>query len=160
MFNRIMASIEEEIKSRFHNNRNKALVNLIYTANWITSDLDCFLKKRGLTSQQYNMLRILRGAYPEPVSLKYVRERMLDKMSDVSRMTEKLARKGLIDRRQSEEDRRIVNVIINERGLALLQSADCDIEQMEARFNALNADELLQLNYLLDKLRTACKTGC
>ncbi|MCS7017775.1 MAG: MarR family transcriptional regulator [Cytophagales bacterium] len=152
-----MASIEEEIKSRFQNDRHKALVNLIYTANWVTSDLDCFLKKHQLTSQQYNMLRILRGAHPEPVSLKYIRERMLDKMSDVSRMTEKLAKKGYIDRWQSEDDRRIVNVIINKRGLALLKLADQDVLQIEAKFGVLSNEEVLQLNYLLDKLRTAGK---
>jgi DNA-binding MarR family transcriptional regulator len=152
-----MASIEEEIKSRFQNERHKASVNLIYTANWATSELDSFLKKHALTSQQYNMLRILRGAHPEPVSLKYIRVRMLDKMSDVSRMVEKLANRGYIDRWRSEEDRRVVNIVINAQGLDLLKAADHDVKRMEARFGALTPEELVQLNALLDKLRTESK---
>ncbi|WP_448519391.1 MarR family winged helix-turn-helix transcriptional regulator [Rhodoflexus sp.] len=149
-----MASIEEEIQGRFQNDRHKSLVNLIYTANWINSELDNFLKKHNITSQQYNMLRILRGAYPKPVSLKYVRVRMLDKMSDVSRMADKLEDKGYINRWQCDDDRRIVNVVINERGMQLLKSADEDVRRIEARFGALQAEELVQLNCLLDKLRT------
>ncbi|WP_250630801.1 MarR family winged helix-turn-helix transcriptional regulator [Rhodoflexus caldus] len=152
-----MASIEEEIQSRFQNDRHKASVNLIYTANWATSELDSFLKKHALTSQQYNMLRILRGAYPEPVSLKYIRVRMLDKMSDVSRMVEKLATRGYIDRWRSDDDRRIVNILINEQGLALLKAADHDVKRMEARFGALTPEELVLFNTLLDKLRTESK---
>jgi DNA-binding MarR family transcriptional regulator len=149
-----MASIEEEIKSRFQNDWHKASVNLIYTANWTTSELDSFLKKHDLTSPQYNMLRILRGAYPNPVSLKYIRVRMLDKMSDVSRMVMKLAKKGYIDRWRSNDDRRIVNIVINDKGLALLKVADADVRRIEARFGALTPDELVQFNNLLDKLRT------
>lgn len=149
-----MASIEEEIQSRFQNERHKASVNLIYTANWITSDLDAFLKKHDLTSQQYNVLRILRGAQPEPVSLKYIRMRMLDKMSDVSRITDKLAQKGYIDRWQSEDDRRIMNILINENGLALLNAADNDVLRIQARFGVLTDAELTEFNRLLDKLRT------
>ncbi len=152
-----MASIEEEIQSRFQNDRHKALVNLIYTANWAISELDSCLKEHALTSQQYNMLRILRGAYPEPVSLKYIRVRMLDKMSDVSRMVEKLATRGYIDRWRSDDDRRIVNIVINEQGLTLLKAADYEVKRMETQFGALTPEELVLFNTLLDKLRTESK---
>ncbi|MCS6966960.1 MAG: MarR family transcriptional regulator [Cytophagales bacterium] len=149
-----MARIEEEIYGRFQSEEHKASVNLVYTGNWINSTLDNLLKKYDLTSQQYNMLRILRGAYPEPVSLKYVRMRMLDKMSDVSRMADKLFRKGCIDRWQSTYDRRIVNIRINQQGLVLLQQADKEVALIESCFTVLNTEELKQLNHLLDKLRT------
>jgi DNA-binding MarR family transcriptional regulator len=145
--------IEEEIHSRFRNDRHKAGVNLIYTSNWFSDQISGLLKRYELTMQQYNVLRILRGIAPQPVSVKYIRERMLDKMPDVSRMVEKLREKGLVDRHECPEDRRNVNITITQAGLDLLGSVDPDLEIGEEIFQQLSDQEVAQFNLLLDKLR-------
>jgi DNA-binding MarR family transcriptional regulator len=145
--------IEEEIHSRFRNDRHKAGVNLIYTTNWFSDKISHLLKGYQLTMQQYNVLRILRGIAPQPVSVKYIRERMLDKMPDVSRMVEKLREKGLVDRHECPEDRRNVNITITQHGLDLLSTVDPDVEVGEDVFQQLSDQEVALLNLLLDKLR-------
>jgi DNA-binding MarR family transcriptional regulator len=146
--------LENEIKSRFKNDRHKAGVNIIFTANWYSGHVSAMLKCHGLTLQQYNILRILRGIHPEPVSVKYIRERMLDKMSDVSRVVEKLREKQLVNRDECEADRRNVDITINKQGLSLLKKIDKEMLKIEQLFDSLTEEELLQLNMLLDKLRT------
>jgi DNA-binding MarR family transcriptional regulator len=145
--------IEEEIHSRFRNDRHKAGVNLIYTTNWFSDKISHLLKGYQLTMQQYNVLRILRGIAPQPVSVKYIRERMLDKMPDVSRMVEKLREKGLVDRHECPEDRRNVNITITQQGLDVLSTVDPDVEVGEDVFQQLSDQEVALLNLLLDKLR-------
>ena len=114
--------LEDEIKQRsFKSPQQKLALNLIYTTNWLTRHYDHFFKDLDLTTQQYNVLRILRGQYPAPCALKLVKERMLDRMSDASRIIDKLVAKGYVMRGQCKSDRRSVNLLISEEGQALLK---------------------------------------
>jgi DNA-binding MarR family transcriptional regulator len=146
--------IEEEISQlKFRNNNHKSAVNVIYTFNWLYEKHMELLKPFGLTIQQFNILRILRGQHPKPANVKLLKERMMDKMSDASRLVEKLRAKGLVDRRICDKDRRNVDVLITEDGLKLLEN----IDEHETEFDKLTAnlsnDEMDQLNNLLDKMR-------
>ncbi len=113
-----------------------------------------FFKTHQITRQQYNVLRILRGSYPKPLNINIIKERMLDKMSDASRIVERLRIKGLIDRCQSSQDRRAVEIKISEKGLSLLSHTDSNVTQFDDLLSSLNDDELDQINHLLDKIRS------
>lgn len=146
--------LEDEIRQKkFANNRQKAIVNIIYTNNWVVYRQAGLLKYFNITLQQYNILRILRGQHPAPVTIKLIKERMLDKMSDASRIVEKLRVKGLIDRSICTGDRRNVDVVINKKGLDLLAEIDKRNIEMDNLMSNLTDDELVLLNNLLDKLR-------
>lgn len=129
------------------------MLNLVYTTNWITSKHASFFKDLDITSQQYNVLRILRGQHPNPCSIKLIKERMLDRMSDASRIVDKLNTKKLVLRRECPNDRRSVDVVITEKGLELLKSLDHVDDISVQTLKALTADEVNTLNELLDKLR-------
>jgi DNA-binding MarR family transcriptional regulator len=146
--------LEEEIaQTSFRTKKHKAIVNLVYTFNWLYEKHTKLLKPYGLTLQQYNVLRILRGQYPKPATVKLLKERMLDKMSDASRLVEKLRVKGLIDRNICPNDRRNVDVFINEKGLKLLDKIDKAEEDFGYLVSNLKREEIDSLNSLLDKLR-------
>lgn len=146
--------LEDEIsQKKFKSEYHKAGVNILYTNNWLLYRQSGVLKKQGITSQQYNILRILRGQLPLPASIKTIRERMLDKMSDASRIVEKLRLKGLVERKVSERDRRNVDVLITEKGLQLLQALDQLDELFTSYLRNLSESEVVTLNELLDKLR-------
>lgn len=147
-----MAALEDEIQqASFSSPFQKAMVNLIFTGNWIHSEHGAFFKEYGLTVQQFNVLRILRGQHPEPASVSLIIERMLDKMSNASRIVERLRKKGLVERRVCDSDRRQVDVMITKAGLDLLGEMD----ENTTRFSKPNLapEEIDQLNLLLDKLR-------
>ncbi len=129
------------------------MVNLLYTTNWLNAQYDCFFKHSDITIQQYNVLRILRGQHPNPSNIKLIKERMLDRMSDASRIVDKLNTKGLLIRRECPNDRRSVDVIITDKGLELLQSLDYIDESAKQLFKSLSSEEIKQLNHLLNKLR-------
>ena len=146
--------LEEEIfQKKFINEYHKANVNIVYTYNWLMNYQIQNLKPYGITMQQYNILRILRGQHPNPATIKLIKERMLDKMSDASRLVEKLRVKGLADRNICSHDRRNVDVCITEKGLKLLTEMDKFSNQIEKKFSNLNEKEIKKLNDLLDKLR-------
>lgn len=146
--------IEDEIKqSAFKNEYAKLLVNLLFTGNWIHHYNKKFLKKYSLSPEQYNVLRILRGQHPKPASINMLNDRMLDKMSNVSRLVEKLRIKDLIIRKESENDRRQVDIFITDKGLDLLSKIDLEIPYVEKQFHNLSEEEATMLNNLLDKLR-------
>jgi DNA-binding MarR family transcriptional regulator len=146
--------LEEAIsQGTFRSRKHKAIVNLIYTFNWLYEKHTCRLKPYGLTIQQYNILRILRGQIPNPATVKLLKERMLDKMSDASRLVEKLRIKGLITRKICPDDRRNVDVAINEKGLKLLEKIDKAEDDFTYLADNLKGSEIDDLNYLLDKLR-------
>lgn len=146
--------IEEAInQKKFKNEFQKATVNLVYTHNWVNNKFKKFLKTFGITQQQFNVLRILRGQFPEPISTSTIRKRMLDKMSDASRIVDRLYKKGLVERQVCPTDKRLVDVIINEKGLGLLSEIDEHQEEMDFAKNGLTAEEALQLSDLLDKMR-------
>jgi len=146
--------LEKEIsQKKFRNDTHKLGVNLVYTFNWLNALNIALLKPYKITGQQFNVLRILRGQHPNPVNIKLIRERMLDKMSDASRIVEKLRVKGYIERNISADDRRACDVKITEKGLKLLADIDKLDPEFEKNFSALEENEIKELNRLLDKLR-------
>lgn len=147
--------LEEEIKQKqFKSEFEKGAVNIIYTYNWIDSKNKDFFKNYDITPQQYNILRILRGQHPKPSTVNLLKERMLDKMCDASRMTERLRLKNLVERQICSADRRSVDVVITKNGLDLLNQIDKDILDFhQMLFAHLSTEEMSQLNILLDKLR-------
>lgn len=145
--------IQDEIKGRFRNDYHKAVINLIYTSNYINNRFVNFLKKHGLTSQQYNVLRVLRGFGPEPRSNDFLKERMLDKSSDMSRIVERLFKKRLVERAENTNDRRRKDIRITQKGLNLLdQMNECE-KEVDTLLSNLSPEELVQFNQLLDKIR-------
>lgn len=147
--------LEDELKQvrPFASERQKAMVNIMFTNGWLNDHFREFMKPFGLTHQQYNVLRILRGSDPRPLSTSCIRDRMIDRMSDASRIVDRLFRKGLVNRVPSPRDRRLVEVRISEEGLRLLSLIDKDAETMHGGMGALTEEELRQLNSLLDRLR-------
>lgn len=147
--------IEEAIKQKkFNSEIEKLVVNLIYTGNWVIGINAKALKSLGLTTQQYNVMRILKGQHPKPAPVSLVNERMLDKMSNASRLIEKLRQKGLVDRTTCANDRRQVDVNLTEKGLALLKVANAAMKDAHSTIESLSNAEAKTLNDLLDKLRT------
>ncbi|MFM9052640.1 MAG: MarR family winged helix-turn-helix transcriptional regulator [Bacteroidota bacterium] len=147
--------LEDEIHQKsFGSEGHKLAVNIIFTYNWLHSHHSDFLKNYGLSLQQYNVLRILRGMNGEPVSVKTVRERMLDRMSDVSRIIEKLRTKGWVKRTTCEEDRRACDVSITQKGLDLLKQIDSEFHEVESLLDRLDDERKRELNALLDALRS------
>jgi DNA-binding MarR family transcriptional regulator len=146
--------LEKEIAStKFESNHHKAVINLLYTYGWVTNLLRKQFDKYQLTMQQYNILRILRGQYPQPATINLLKERMLDKMSDASRIVERLVQKGFVSRCTNEKDRRAVDIMINEKGLEILKTLDLELNINNILKNNLNDEEAVQLNVLLDKMR-------
>lgn len=146
--------IEKEIYNRkFENSHQKVVVNLLYTYGWITNLLRLRLNKHNITLQQYNILRILRGQYPNPATINILKERMLDKMSDASRIVERLVQKDLVKRCVSNKDRRAVDILISQKGLDILQKLDNEISIKDMLSNNLNEEEAIALSGLLDKMR-------
>ena len=146
--------IEEEIKQKkFKDDYQKLVVNLLYTSNWMNAQFELLFKNSGITLQQYNVLRILRGQYPKPSSIKLIKERMLDRMSDASRIVDKLVLIKLVIRNQCPNDRRSVDVVISEDALNLLQTMDVLDEKAKEILKSLSKTEIIVLNDLLDKLR-------
>jgi DNA-binding MarR family transcriptional regulator len=147
--------LEEEIKQEkgFKSQRHKAVVNIMFTDGWVRAKLSSILKPHKLTNQQYNVLRILRGSHPEPLSTSNIRSRMLDKMSDASRIVDRLFKKGLLERQTCATDKRLVDVSISEKGLALLDKIDEAMNTFDQNLDAISEEEAQALNDILDKLR-------
>ncbi|MDQ3072370.1 MAG: MarR family transcriptional regulator [Bacteroidota bacterium] len=146
--------LEKEIKQKkFRSETHKAVINIIFTASWINSHNARLLKPYDISSQQFNILRILRGQHPNPVNIRLLQERMLDKMSNASRLVEKLKQKDYVDRTENLIDRRQADVVINEKGLVLLKKLDGEFDKAEGQYN-LSGQEAKELNRLLDKMRT------
>jgi len=147
--------LENEIQQvkPFRNNYHKAAVNLIFTGKWMIQFHSDAFKKYDLTFQQYNILRILRGRNLKASTIKLIRERMLDRMSDASRIVELMRKKKLVERNICGEDRRKMDVIIMQKGLELLEEIEKENECMDKHLSALNEEEIVLLNDLLDKVR-------
>ena len=146
--------LEDEIKQKkFRDQHHKLEVNLIYTGNWIKQENMLLLKKHKVTIQQFNILRILRGQYPNPASVNLLIDRMLDKMSNASRLVEKLRLKKLVERKECATDRRQADVVITTKGLELLQQIDAEMVTKDQKLFAISADEAQMVNDILDKLR-------
>ena len=146
--------LEEKIKQkRFNSEYQKLAVNIIFTHGWLMSTQKKFFDNYEITGTQYNILRILRGQHPQPVSINILKERMLDKMSDASRLVERLRIKGLVDRNICKGDRRKSEVNVTEKGLKILKELDKTEAELEKCFKKLSLSETKQLNDLLDKMR-------
>lgn len=146
--------LESEIKQeRFRSEYQKLAVNLLYTGGWLSLKSHGMLKPYNLTTQQYNILRILKGQYPEPATVNLLIERMMDKMSNASRIVDRLEEKKLVLRKQKSDDRRCVDVIITEKGIKLLEKIQSTDEKFEQILKTLSVTEAKKLNDLLDKLR-------
>jgi MarR family 2-MHQ and catechol resistance regulon transcriptional repressor len=146
--------IGKEIKqSKFKNEHHKMLINLMFTTAWLTAKHAQLLKPYGISTQQYNLLRILRGQHPKPATVNLLIERMLDKNSNASRLVEKLRLKKLVERAICPEDRRAVNVVITQKGLDLLAELDLQEEDFLKDLSAISEQEAVHINLLLDRLR-------
>ncbi|MEZ4949583.1 MAG: MarR family transcriptional regulator [Saprospiraceae bacterium] len=149
-------TIEEAIKQkkRFDNEFVRVQVNLVYTASRLNHAMLVDLKKHGITTQQYNILRILKGRYPSPMTVKDLAARMIDKTSNASRLVDRLVSKNYVIRDLCEKDRRRVDVVITEEGIKFIDQITPDLnEAIDKRFKNLTIEEAVKLNDLLDKLK-------
>jgi DNA-binding MarR family transcriptional regulator len=145
-----MGDLSKEINSNFESEQQKALLNIIFTSHWITNLQNEFFKAFGLSPQQYNILRILRGAN-QPLKVQTIKSRMIDRSPNVTRLTDKLIDKSLIERLNCKTDRRVVHIKITQKGLSLL--TDIPSKPFFKLTSNISKDEARHLNILLDKLR-------
>lgn len=146
--------IEDEVKGHFRNEYHKGAINLIYTVKHLGGDFLQTLKLHDLTEPQYNILRVLRGfRSQESISISFLKERMLDKNSDVSRIVDKLFEKKLVNRNENKLDRRQKEIEITEKGIELLKKLDHIEQFVDDYLKNLNSEEVVELNRLLDKIR-------
>ena len=139
-------------QTSFRNENQKVMTNVIYTSNWFQERVKKILEHEDITPQQYNILRILRNS-KTPLSTLQIRERMLDKMSDTSRIVDRLVLKNLVDKKISATDKRLVDITLNDAGNALLERLDLQNEQIDNLTGSLSEDEAKTLNLLLEKIR-------
>lgn len=150
-----MATIEEAIRQRkFNNIHEKAIVNILFTASWLDALHIQQLKPFGISPQQFNVLRILRGSYPNALRLSDITERMIDKNSNATRLVEKLRQKGFVKREICKHNRRQVDIWITQKGLDLLAELDQQRDSFLKHVQGISIPEAEQLNVLLDKLRS------
>lgn len=146
--------IEQDInQTNFRNEYQKAAINIIYTFNWMNEQMKAMFDKEEITPQQFNILRILRGA-AKPISTLQIRQRMLDKMSDTSRIVDRLLAKGLVKKNTCPGDKRLVDVSITDKGKKLLERMDLLAPEMDALLKNLGESDAKMLNKLLDKIRS------
>jgi DNA-binding MarR family transcriptional regulator len=146
--------IEKEIQaSKFEDNYHKVIVNLSYTYGWVNNLMRYEFEKYNLTSQQFNVLRILRGQYPNPATINLIKERMVDKMSDASRIVDRLVQKNLVSRCTNDKDRRAVDIRISDEGLEVLSKMDQEFKMKNLLKQNLTDQDAATLSDLLDKLR-------
>jgi MarR family 2-MHQ and catechol resistance regulon transcriptional repressor len=146
--------IEKDIQqSKFRNPYQKAALNLFYTVGWMRDKTKMIFEEEDITSQQFNILRILRGSFPQPLSTLQIRERMLEKMSDTSRIVDRLIAKGLVKKVTCKTDRRLVDVVITDKGKKLLEKLDLKEKDLDAVLGNLSESDANILSDLLDKLR-------
>jgi MarR family transcriptional regulator, 2-MHQ and catechol-resistance regulon repressor len=149
-----MMGIEKDIQqAKFRNPQQKAAINLIYTLSWMKDKTKCIFEAEDITSQQFNILRILRGSFPQPLSTLQIRERMLEKMSDTSRIVDRLIAKGLVKKIICKNDRRLVDVIITDKGKKLLERLDARQDEIDGVLRNLSEKDANILSDLLDKIR-------
>ena len=146
--------IDKDInQAKFRNVYQKASINLLYTFSWMRERTKAIFEEEDITPQQFNILRILRGSFPQPLSTLQIRERMIEKMSDTSRIVDRLITKGLVKKLTCKEDRRLVDVIISDKGKKLLEKLDARQDELDGVLGNLTEKEAAQLSDLLDKAR-------
>jgi len=150
--------IEKDIQqTNFRNEFQKMSINIIYTANWLNEKMGQILSTEDITQQQYNILRILRGS-DAPLSTLKIRERMLDKMSDTSRIVDRLIVKDLVEKTACIKDKRLVDITVTKKGLQLLEKLDALNEQIDSILKGVSEKEAHTMNQILDKLREHSNT--
>ena len=148
-------SLEKDIfQPKFRNDYQKGVINFIFTYNWMNEKMKMIFDRENITGQQFNILRILRGA-GKPISTLQIRQRMLDKMSDTSRIVDRLVLKGLVKKNTCTNDKRLVDVSITDKGRKLLEKLDLFEAEMDAVLGTLSTEEVNMLNSLLDKIRSS-----
>lgn len=148
--------IDKDIQqAKFRNVYQKAGINLIYTLGWMKDKTKYIFDEEDITSQQFNILRILRGSFPQPLSTLQIRERMLEKMSDTSRIVDRLITKGLVKKITCKADRRLVDIIITDKGKKLLERLDAKQDEIDGVLRNLTEKEATTLSDLLDKIRNS-----
>jgi len=146
--------IENHIKqNKFDNDTEKAIVNIAFTQSYFYGKINTALKKYKVSSQQFNVLRIIKGQHPRPVSIGDITSRMIDKMSNTSRLINKLEEKELVQRVNSPFDGRQTDVFLTSRGMQILDKLNIIVNDVIHQHNNLSEDELIVLNSLLDKIR-------
>ena len=147
--------LEQEIKQKaFRSEQSKLIVNLIYTYNQLKSRIATVLKNEGVTMQQYNVLRIVNGSGEEGITTSEIRERMLDKMSDASRMVDRLESLELLLKQRDRDDRRVLHVFLTEKGQALVQRL-MQQDTIDQLASGVKEESAQQLNKLLDSFRAS-----
>jgi DNA-binding MarR family transcriptional regulator len=146
--------LEQAIKQNTFGKGQHLALNLIYTFNWVKNRQKKYFGQFDITPQQYNVLRILRGIHPGVYSTADIRDRMLDKMSDASRIVDRLLKKNLVERKTNKIDKRLVDIRISDQGYKLLDKIDLTIDDyVQSPFKNLSAEEQKLLDKLLDKIR-------
>lgn len=146
--------LQKEIStSGFENERQQAIVNIVFTFHWCNDKIKQAIAPYEVTPQQFNILRILRGQYPKPCTINLLKSRMLDKMCDASRIVDRLMQKNLVRKAINSQDKRSVDILISEKGLSLLKMMDQEVDITDIISPNLTLEESAQLNLLLDKLR-------
>ena len=147
-------NLEQEIKQpKFQDEWQKALLNILYTGNWLTDNFMVISKKYAINDQHYNILRILRGKHPKCMCPSEIKEVLVNKRGDLTRLLDKLVKMELVDRNINAENRRMVDVIITKKGLNLLAEMDPDVNQVENIKNHISEEEAKALNDILDRIR-------
>ena len=149
--------IEKDIQqTNFRNEHQKLGINIMYTANWLNEKIAGILSQEDITQQQYNILRILRGA-DKPLSTLQIRARMLDKMSDTSRIVDRLVAKELVEKNTCPTDKRLVDVVLSKKGFVILEKLDQLNHHLDALMKGINEKDAITMNQLLDQLREVSK---
>jgi len=144
---------KETHTARFESVHQQAIVNILFTYTWCSDKMKQTVQPYDITTQQFNILRILRGQHPNPSTINLLKARMLDKMCDASRIVERLVQKGLVVKDSNTYDKRAVDILISKKGLALLKKMDGEIDIAGIISSNLSKEEAEHLNFLLDKLR-------
>jgi DNA-binding MarR family transcriptional regulator len=152
-----LMGLEEDIKQgkKFTNDYEKLLVNIMFTNSWLVEKQSALFKPHGITTPQYNVLRILRGAFPEPCTINTLIDRMLDRMSNASRIVDRLEAKELVERKVCRSDRRAKDVVITEKGLQVLESIDEEMALWFKQFAGVDKEKVAACNEFLDEIRSA-----
>lgn len=151
----LQMTIEQAIRQkRFSSAHQKVMVNLLYTSNWLNDSFKQRLKPFDLTPQQFNVLRILKGKHPETLNAGEIKEVMIDKTPDLTRLVDRMVSKDLVSREVCAENRRQVNIGITIKGISLLEKASVEVKNHEDTFGVLSEEEAEQLSEYLDKLRS------
>ena len=145
--------LKETKSPRYESTFHEAIVNVAFTNNWLNDKIKQTVGPYEVTTQQFNVLRILRGQYPKPSTINLIKSKMLDKMCDASRIVDRLVQKDLIDKKINAVDKRAVDIMINEKGQALLEKMDEEVNLSSILNSNLNVDEAEQLTRLLYKAR-------